>query len=274
LDATRIEPDFKLVIAYPANSGVNNDVTIALDVYPIATSLPERELKAVLRSSHSFKAWTTQNCEPKTDSDGVAACVTNQGSPKLIEFLWTASPSSPGLKEFAIQFPSLWHGNEWKAILSKNSDPLMNTRCKEYGEVRRNCLYALVLLSPSTPSYGSSQGEFSVNLSRPEVRFPIKVYATLGVSSYTYSWLALIGVVLSSALGSGWLFKIGDLSSRDEKSLSTNPSISKLAANLRSTQLRENRWQSHLLGCEWADKGIRICAITRSEWTFPRRVIL
>jgi hypothetical protein len=201
-----LHADYALSISFPAQTPSGDDITIVLTVSARSTPLPTGELRAVLRSQN-LKVWTTQSCASAPKSvDGLAACstVTSHNS---VNFIWTASPAAQGVRQLAIEFPAVWQGSEWSAILAKNSVP-----------VSGGANYTPLLLSTSSPTYGSPRGDFSVDVSRRDIRFPIKVLTSLGLSAYTYGVVGVIGVALAGALGSGWVFRLIELiTSRSRK---------------------------------------------------------
>jgi hypothetical protein len=205
VDLSGVNSDLKISIGYPAETISGNDITVVLTITASGAQLPPGELSAVLRSQ-SLKAWTTQSCKSTPRSSGTEPACVNLKIPKdSIEFIWTASPTGQGVRQIAIEFPPVWRGDEWTAILAKNSELILD-ECQRGHE--RPCSWNPRLLSASSSSYGAPRGDFSVDISRGDVRLPIKVLTTLGLSSFTYGLLAILGMVLSGALGSGWLFKL------------------------------------------------------------------
>lgn len=110
-----------------------------------------------------------------------------------------------------MRLPQLWDGDEWTAVF-RQKDQIFVT-CDSAGHIDGDagCWGPARLLSPSTAGYAAPDGTFSIDLNNQEVRLPIEVSTTLGLSSKTYAWLAVVGIFLSGALGSGWLFKIIEL---------------------------------------------------------------
>jgi hypothetical protein len=107
-----------------------------------------------------------------------------------------------------MKLPEVLSNNNWTAIVS--IDGVIHLTCgipnADYGCSAENSLPTL--LSPLSARYAPPKSKILMDLNLGEVRFPILVTSTLGVSASTYAWLALIGVALSGALGNGWLFKL------------------------------------------------------------------
>jgi hypothetical protein len=62
-------------------------------------------------------------------------------------------------------------------------------------------------------------GSASLDLARQQIRVPVDVVSTLGVTRSTYDWLALFGTFASAFLGSGWLWQlVAAVKSRSSKS--------------------------------------------------------
>jgi hypothetical protein len=107
----------------------------------------------------------------------------------------------------AMQLPQLWEGNQWTGIVRRNKEILLACG-RGRRDMENGCYWPAKLFAATTASYAAPMGEFSIDFGRREVRFPINVSTTLGLSSSTYAWLSLIGIILAGGLGSGWLFKI------------------------------------------------------------------
>lgn len=186
-----ITADYAITLSYPESTKTSDDSTVALNVASESTALPD-ELQAVLRVSESVRAWTSQYC-PSSAAPAVPACIDDAA--RSADFVWVVSSNSGGLRQIAIEFPDLWSGKEWTAI--------MPYRCGDDFCARR--------FGASSTSYASADGTLSIDLSRRVIRVPISISTTLGISSEAYVWLTALGVVLSGALGSGWLFTIVEL---------------------------------------------------------------
>lgn len=190
-----IDADYKITVFYPDNTRSGDDATIALEVRSASAAFPSGELHALMRVSGSVSAWTTQNCSLNT-APGIAACIADGEARNFASFVWVVSSDSGGQRQIAIEFPQLWSGSEWTAIMPYG--------CGDGDLCGRR-------FDAQSPSYASGTGNVSLDLSRREIRVPIYISTTLGISSAAYGWLAVLGVVISGALGSGWLFKAVEL---------------------------------------------------------------
>ena len=66
--------------------------------------------------------------------------------------------------------------------------------------------------SVMTPLYRgddfSTPYSFSLDVARQQLRIPMQIVTTLGMTRGTYEWVALLGTCISAFLGTGWLWQI------------------------------------------------------------------
>lgn len=219
----RFNPDISIKLSFPQQILAGNDATVALEILKTNQSSRDLELRSELRSSEFMKIWSSQDCAPPVSQHGgVPACLSaTDPSSSFFSFLWTISSSIIGRRQLAIELPDgLKTGsqNNWSAIIVYDDQPVLTSdrklvdgRCVRLFERDISCLDKIRLFTSSSPEFTSSTGDFTADIANRSIRFPIYVTTTLGVSETTYQWLAIVGVILSGAFGTGWLFKIYEL---------------------------------------------------------------
>jgi hypothetical protein len=105
---------------------------------------------------------------------------------------------------------------DWQGFVVKNSKGWYSER-----EHFSSMGYDQFLFSPSKTKTLSREHpvleypEFEIDMSRHEVTIVLEVLSSLGVSGATYDVLSIGAAIISSALGSGWLWKIVKRPRRD-----------------------------------------------------------
>jgi hypothetical protein len=111
---------------------------------------------------------------------------------------WDVTPTEPGQLLFTIGVPSKLMPQsgvaKWEAVA-----------VGPYGSGGRGESATMSASSPAVTWLG-----MSTDMHSGQLRVPVEVVDTLGVSRSAYNALALIGTVLSALLGSGWLWKLLD----------------------------------------------------------------
>lgn len=185
-DASVDTSDIKIVVAYPSNTRTGDDVTLALTISALTSSFAQRQFKATIHSGETLKTWTTQTCN--SNAVGSVACASIPLDAKSFDFVWTISPTAGGRRQLAIELPELWSGNQWTAVVIARGDVLSACWPRDF-----DCGRTPKLFSSAETSYSAPPGDFSLDFGRREIRFPIEVATTLGLSSSAYAWLAVIG---------------------------------------------------------------------------------
>ena len=213
---------YLLSLEFPKYVTKGDDFTIHLSISPEGDSAQPKDREAVLYATNALKFWNTQPC-PIIKPDGANSCGTVDNHTRSIDYYWTASASAEGQRTMTVIYPSLDVPTDWTATASSNNKQLLT--CGLYH--MDHCNGAKAVLSATNPKAKHSNiGRdvvdrhppwFKLDMSARSITFPVEVILSLGVSSSTYQWLSIAGLVISGALGSGWgLTLLGSLRKKEK----------------------------------------------------------
>lgn len=228
--AIRNNPNLVLTLRFPTEAQVSQDVELDL-VVPVG---PEKspEESAVLRVGSEVRVRTggsAAGCLPAAAStssskpdDAFLACPTPD-RPGFARYRWFIRSDKPGRSIVVITAPvralAPLHQAEWTATVASDEKIWSRTEAapielqsnvpRQWQGVidhRSNLKEKPIVLTPAAPEV--RYGGYEVNLGAGEFLVPLEFQNTLGVSAGTYAILALGGTVLSTLLGSGWLWQL------------------------------------------------------------------
>lgn len=206
------------------DAGVGVDFRIYLRVVPVTAT---GQIQVELDAPSSWEVRTTDICSPPRSlsaSKLVSACgIVVDG---VFEASWTVTPSSAATSLSTIVLPAelrprALHGDNWRAYPYVNGSALTwlkSSRSKTeflppdsphpwpHGSSAEAALQAVVVLDTESPKLAYKG--YDIDLSRGRLSTQTTVVQTLGVSAESYAWLAVIGTILTTALGSGWLIQL------------------------------------------------------------------
>lgn len=185
----------EIALLFPASVTPHEDFSLGVTVLS-QHQLPTAVRAVRLSAPRSAEVRTLDTCGPDEKS-ALSACSTSDG--KKFQVAWDVTPTEPGELLFTIGLPAdvmpHYGAREWRA---------------QFVERRRAPSSAPGLgasvISPASPAM--TWDGVSVDLESQQIRIPVFVASTLGVSRNVYTALALVGTALSGLLGSGWLWRL------------------------------------------------------------------
>jgi hypothetical protein len=180
-----------VALSAPSSVGLREDFTISLSITS-ERSMPVESREVPLLGPSSAELRTLDACGAPTATSMLKACASADGG--TFEVAWDITPTEIGEMVFTLRVPA----------------DLM----PHYGVDAWVATRQLQRLYGSTYSQEASNNDpivsqegVSIDLRQQQIRIPIRVVATLGVSRAVYNTLAVIGTFLSALLGSGWLWQ-------------------------------------------------------------------
>ena len=92
---------YLLRLEFPKNVPRGDDFTIHLQIMPLNSSPPSKNLEATIHATNTIKFWNTQPCE-SDKSDGAKSCGTLDGHTNGIDYYWTATASGEGERTMTV----------------------------------------------------------------------------------------------------------------------------------------------------------------------------
>ena len=225
-----IDDAFQIEVVVPRSVRENQDFSFRLSISTKASGITLPTARAVLALPGSARSRTLDSCKnqpiPNLPEGAVAACSDRESGATPRSLTWDVTPSQAGSIRLALiiaDFPSL---QPWYATIEVNGSKIMRTEDGSYigpplqlygsSSVGRNPKYVPFYLTPENPEAEISG--FYVDLSSMQLRIPIEVKTTLGVSERAYGYMAIIGTTLAGILGTGWIWQLtGFVRSHKEK---------------------------------------------------------
>jgi len=214
---------YDIEIFAPESTGIDQDFSFRLSVSDFHSPAALPSLTAILSFPASVQARTLNSCGNKSipgiASDVIAACSPNNENSDRSRFslTWDVTPTRAGSVVLAaelLDFPPadgpIDISGNWQASLELNGNEVFSNENETYvGPIRGSAggvTFIPFFLTPGKPSVQISN--FYLDLSSMQVRVPVQVKNTLGVSGRTYTLLALAGSILAGALGTGWFWQL------------------------------------------------------------------
>lgn len=215
-----IQTSNKVSIAYPSTVNVAKDFTVHLFVTSNAKHNENVEHTAYLSTPKSVDIRTIDTCETGTmdeySADRTPACDGLSLEDLEFRVAWDITPSHAGEITAALQFPSMLLPvlHSWKAYVFRDAKPLFVERVLSdepipvgSSGIKRRTMIDVPVPLHAQRSFMRHDG-ISVDLSSNQLRVPISVRKTLGVSGGTYLNLSIAGTLLAGLLGAGWLWEM------------------------------------------------------------------
>jgi hypothetical protein len=202
----------RIALQIPKYTRAGSDFTIG---YAVQAPIGSR-VKASLVASQDWEIRSPDGCEKSNPSD---LCLTSKAG--VSNGQWIVRPKSAAASKWTVvsdfDIESVC-GKDWFAEVWDGDTILSQHKLNVGGEgVFRK-------MTPQGPNVGAdgfspgyvvyvdnknliarNQDGFIADLGRMQISGDIDVVRTLGVNESTFQWLAIIGAISSSALGSGWL---------------------------------------------------------------------
>ena len=189
----------EIALLFPASVTSHEDFSLGVTVLS-QHQIPTAVRTVRLSAPRSAEVRTLDTCGPDEKS-ALSACSTSDG--KKFQVAWDVTPTEPGELLFTIGLPAdvmpHYGAHEWRAqfIERRSRDRI--------GPSTSAPAFGASVISPALPAM--TWDGVSVDLESQQIRIPVFVETTLGVSRNVYTALALIGTALSGLLGSGWLWR-------------------------------------------------------------------
>lgn len=190
-----------IVIFFKDSVKPQEDFTFLVSVSSPEGSLPTGKHLAILSAPPSAKIRTSDECDERgSPNGGMRACAGSDG--KSFRAAWDVTTTDSGTLLFTLTLP------DTLGISPNPGDQ------KWLAEVRGTGMPGpssggwpgYVLLKPEQPY--TEWGGRSVDLAKRQIRIPIQVVTTLGLTRHTFTTLAYMGACLSAVLGSGWIWHL------------------------------------------------------------------
>jgi hypothetical protein len=213
----------RIIFRHRPQAGLNSDFQVSVHIEPVTATGP---LRVELDAPKSWQVRTSDVCpspqNPGEPGNLVPAC--GAVIDHAFEVSWTITPTVPATSLSAIILPpelrpDILYGTDWSAFpymggqaLTWWGDDRSGQRVirerSPYGSFGRSYNGEVAPQAPVRLDAGAPKllyGGYDIDLSRGHLGAQTTVLRTLGVSEETYTWVAFIGAILSSALGTGWL---------------------------------------------------------------------
>jgi hypothetical protein len=213
----------QIKISLPLNVAQRQDFSISLDLRSRRGDTEEEQF--LLSSSSSAIARSSDRCESLKVPDGFSgACM----KPSVLSsnVTWDLTPIESGILIFTLTLPNsepvvptdikaAWEGYVFDTALGK-FHPYRTFKAgdRAFDVIVRDDIVVHNLLS--------------VDLARQQIRIPVVVVYTLGMTRATYDWVALLRTCISAFLGTGLLWQILSTirTRREQKEKQRKPIIS------------------------------------------------
>jgi len=218
----------RILLTFPFDVQKGSDFPVRLELSAGPTPISAGIYSSAFAAPKLLEARPQSNCK---DTPPASACNTLARSSELITLSWDITPTSEGDALVRISIPPIWAvGDTWKAGLEFDGRKAVfspDAQCNKnrwMESMDGGCGPVLPLLldvhaphfvlTTNTPTLFSLPYAYhgaEVDFENLQIRFPIRVTTSLGLTAQTYAWLALAGSVLSGFLGSGWGWKLVDI---------------------------------------------------------------
>jgi hypothetical protein len=188
----------RIEVSYPTRVPVQNDFQVTFEYTAMPDLIPSGNYSAALHFPKYVEARTTRKCAGSSAVDSeVSACERPESASPTITFIWDATPTKTGIAYIAITSDVI-------GTLSVSTGPPSETSI----EVTAGADHAEI---PVGRVAASNVGSAVVDMTNKEIRFPIEVLTTVGVSQQTYDRITSVGAVvtaLGTLFGAGFALKI------------------------------------------------------------------
>jgi len=183
----------KLTLLFNRTAPIQTSFEVTLRAQQPRSGFPVHTYRASLTAPSDVELVTSRGCaappKPTTATTTLAACDDLRVAGGTIETLWAPIGKKTGTYELAVSaadfgFPR--GGGQLSAVLSHAGDQVTGVPA----------------------SGGLRVGDAVIDVDHREIRFPLVVLTSLGVTQETYDWVAGIGAIVGALLGSGWLLKL------------------------------------------------------------------
>jgi hypothetical protein len=196
----------RIRISLPESVSQRQDFSISIGIDRFGDTCAAGEQQFLLSSSGSASARTSDRCESLKVPDGFSgACA--MPSRCSLRVTWDLTPTESGSLIFTVSLPKSASivpadiNEPWEGYMIDSASPLWRSvKTFKPGS------------SVMTPLYRgddfSTPYSFSLDVARQQLRIPMQIVTTLGMTRGTYEWVALLGTCISAFLGTGWLWQI------------------------------------------------------------------
>jgi len=184
----------KLTLLFNRTAPLQTSFEVALRVQQPRPGFPVHAYRATLTAPSDVELVTSRGCaappKPPTTATTLAACDDLRVAGGTIETLWAPIGKKTGTYELAVSaadfgFPRS-SGGQLSAVLNHAGDQVTGV-----------------------PANGVLRvGDAVIDADHREIRFPLVVLTSLGVTQETYDWVSAIGAVVAALFGTGWLLKL------------------------------------------------------------------
>lgn len=169
---------------------------------------------AILRSSTSFEARTTQACQSSAPTSNAVAACGEVTRPNTLSFRWLLRGTNVGASYATIQLPrsllqAVLPGSTWRGVITRDGQPITlgSPRSTTEWYSRRYDSDSRIRkpppLSPIHRHLAIDGVEY--NFASGEITLAIPVSQSLRDSD---GWISIILTIIAGALGSGWAWQL------------------------------------------------------------------
>lgn len=179
-------PHARILVSYPPKTTDGSDFQVMLTLRPV-------ELSTIMVKTRFPDVWQARSFNTCTEPGSDSWCASQNGG--AYKFNWNVSGKRTGIFFTDILLPKIWMGPETvisQSIRQNNFDTKQVFRLDESAPVQKT----------STAVFDANTGVLTLKTN---------VVRSLGLNERDYLTLGIVGTVLSTALGSGWLFKVIDI---------------------------------------------------------------